>query len=113
MRQPVRDRHPGRTTGSSCWCTSVASTPPKPSATAATALAQLPPQIRSTLTWDQGKEMAQHRQIADATGTGVYFCDAHSPWQRGSNEDMNGLLRQYFPQGRATFIGRNNAYLWR
>ena len=43
--------------------------------------------------------MAQHQQIASATGMGVYFCDAHSPWQRGSNENMNGLLRQYFPKG--------------
>lgn len=63
------------------------------------ALAQLPPQLRTTLTWDQGREMAQHHQIAEATGTSVYFCEAHSPWQRGSNENMNGLLRQYFPKG--------------
>ncbi len=63
------------------------------------ALTQLPLSLRATLTWDQGKEMAQHQQIAAATGTSVYFCDAHSPWQRGSNENMNGLLRQYFPKG--------------
>ena len=63
------------------------------------ALTQLPASLRATLTWDQGKEMAQHQQIAAATGTSVYFCDAHSPWQRGSNENMNGLLRQYFPKG--------------
>jgi len=62
------------------------------------AFAQLPASLRGTLTWDQGKEMAQHQQIASATGMGVYFCDAHSPWQRGSNENMNGLLRQYFPK---------------
>jgi IS30 family transposase len=63
------------------------------------ALASLPAGLRRTLTWDQGKELAQHQQIALATGTGVFFCDAHSPWQRGSNENMNGLLRDYFPKG--------------
>ena len=63
------------------------------------AFAALPTALRGTLTWDQGKEMAQHQQIASATGMDVYFCDAHSPWQRGSNENMNGLLRQYFPKG--------------
>jgi IS30 family transposase len=63
------------------------------------AFATLPVSLRGTLTWDQGKEMAHHQQIASATGMGVYFCEAHSPWQRGSNENMNGLLRQYFPKG--------------
>jgi IS30 family transposase len=62
------------------------------------ALADLPPQLRRTLTWDQGKEMALHEQVTRLTGTKVYFCDAHSPWQRGSNENMNGLLRDYFPK---------------
>ena len=63
------------------------------------ALESLPPALRRTLTWDQGKELAMHQQITVSTGTGVFFCDAHSPWQRGSNENMNGLLRDYFPKG--------------
>jgi len=63
------------------------------------AFAALPAALRGTLTGDQGKEMAEHQQLATQTGLGVYFCDAHSPWQRGSNENMNGLLRQYFPKG--------------
>ena len=63
------------------------------------ALAELPAGLRRTLTWDQGKELAMHQQITSAIGTGVFFCDAHSPWQRGSNENMNGLLRDYFPKG--------------
>ena len=63
------------------------------------ALGALPPHLRRTLTWDQGKELSLHRQINARTGTRVFFCDAHSPWQRGSNENMNGLLRDYFPKG--------------
>ena len=62
-------------------------------------MAQLPEILRQTLTWDQGSEMTNHANIAEATGLDIYFCDPHSPWQHGSNENTNGLLRQYFPKG--------------
>jgi len=77
--------------------------PSKDTATVVAALSKhvrkLPQQLRRSLTWDRGKEMADHKSFTIATNVQVYFCDPRSPWQRGSNENINGLLRQYFPRG--------------
>lgn len=81
----------------------LAKIPDRNSATVVEALSRLiqrlPKELRLSVTWDRGAEMANHRDFTIATDVQVYFCDPHSPWQRGSNENTNGLLRQYFPKG--------------
>lgn len=72
-------------------------------------ITSLPEQLRQSLTWDQGAEMAQHARLKIDTGLDVYFCDPHSPWQRGTNENTNGLLRQYFPKGTDLIAHSKNA----
>jgi IS30 family transposase len=63
------------------------------------AIATLPDELTKSILWDQGKEMSRHAEFSIATKIPVYFCDPHSPWQRGSNQNTNGLLRQYLPKG--------------
>jgi IS30 family transposase len=83
--------------------TALVKVPSKDTAAVVAALSRhvrkLPPSLRRSLTWDRGLEMAQHKTFTVATNVKVYFCDPQSPWQRGSNENTNGLLRQYFPKG--------------
>ena len=86
--------------------------PGRDTATVVAALAKhvrkLPSELRRFLTWDRGKELADHKRFTIATKVQVYFCDPRSPWQRGSNENTNGLLRQYFPRTPAGDLGIRN-----
>ena len=65
----------------------------------ASMIQELPTQLRKTITWDQGSEMAKHAEFTVDSGCRVFFCDPHSPWQRGQNENTNGLIRDYYPKG--------------
>ena len=101
--EPGGDRDPGRALHSLLQLVALEGTEAERVADAlAQSITTLPAQLRRSLTWDQGHEMSEHRRFSVKSGVEVYFCDPQSPWQRGSNENTNGLLRQYFPGARAS-----------
>lgn len=87
-------------------------TAPSTNAAIIKAMTGLPAQMKQTLTWDQGQEMARHQELAAATGMKVYFAEAGKPWQRGANENFNGLLRQYFPKGTDLSVHDDQHVAW-
>ena len=103
MRQPVDIRHIATLVERHSRFTMLVKVDGKDTQSVVSALSRqvrrLPARLRKSLTWDRGMEMASHRDFTIATQVAVYFCDPQSPWQRGSNENTNGLLRQYFPNG--------------
>ena len=89
-----------RTTGYTMLCTCPTATSPSRSATRSPRRSRpCPTSLRASLTWDQGPEMRDWKQVSVDADIDIYFCDPHAPWQRGTNENTNGLLRQYFPKG--------------
>ena len=100
QRRPRSARWSSAPAASRCWCRCPTATSPSTSRPRSPRKIQtLPDTLRRSLTWDQGPEMRDWKQVHVDAGIEVYFCDPHAPWQRGSNENTNGLLRQYFPKG--------------